>query len=83
MSCPWLFLAALTAPAFGTATTTAAAPATGFSFGATGSGKIILFALQNLFFSAVSFDSLGLYMPDIFSIYNSFVLSFLLPTSID
>lgn len=39
MVCLWFSHAALTAPAFGTATTSAAAPATGFSFGSTNTGK--------------------------------------------
>lgn len=38
--CVYLVFVALTAPGFGAATTTAAAPATGFSFGSTNTGKI-------------------------------------------
>lgn len=41
------FLAALTAPGFGTATTTAAAPATGFSFGSTNTGTLHWFVTKN------------------------------------
>lgn len=46
----YFFFVALTAPAFGAATTTAAAPATGFSFGSTNTGEMI-FTFVAMYFS--------------------------------
>lgn len=47
--CVYSFFVALTAPGFGTAaTTTAAAPATGFSFGSTNTGKIHVFCTKHV-----------------------------------
>lgn len=46
----YFFFVALTAPAFGAATTTAAAPATGFSFGSTNTGEMIFTFVEMYFF---------------------------------
>lgn len=52
--CVYFSFVALTAPGFGVATTTAAAPATGFSFGSTNTGKMHVMVKAKLL-SLVSF----------------------------